>query len=320
MADTTLNLGNFEFAGVEIPAQINGLGISQQLATHRLLGGDRTIDAMGQDFKPITWSGLFFGAGALNRMNELKAMAAAGLPQTLLWHSFNYLVAIREFDADENRQFDIPYRIVLEVISDNSNPAAQQATFPTTDDSLNADLLAAQTLTVAVNDSTLTSLMASLSAAMGNVATFASAVSSVVQSVLLPLSAALGYVNSLMATTDTSLGSMAGFGGVAAGIDAVKISLALQSAAIYAYEEYQLLQLAGILGRMGTNLNSINGSPNTHVTVGGNLFAIASDEYGDTDAWTAIATANKITDPFISGPATLTIPLAPTPSGGILSN
>lgn len=318
MADTTLNLGSFQFAGVEIPAQITGLGISQQLATHRLLGGDRTVDAMGQDFRPISWSGLFFGAGAVNRMNDLKAMAAAGLPQTLLWHSFNYLVAIRDFEADESRQFEIPYRISLEVISDNTNPTPTTTT-PTVDDSLSLDLLASQTLTTTVNDSGLTGLMASVANAMALVSTYASAVPSVVASVLLPLVAAQVYVNNLIVTTDAVLGG-GGFGGMVIGSSPLAMVAALNASQAAATEEYQLLQLIGILGRMIANLNNINNSPNTVTTAGGNLFQIASDEYGTIEAWTTIATANRLTDPFITGPVTLTIPLIPQPSGGILSN
>ncbi len=41
---------------------------------------------------------------------------------------------------------------------------------------------------------------------------------------------------------------------------------------------------------------------------GGDLFAIAAQEYGDALLWTRIAAANKLYDPLILGVATLTIP------------
>lgn len=319
MGDTTLNLGSFQFAGLEIPPQISGLGASQSLAIHRLVGGDRTIDAMGQDFKPIEWSGLFFGSGALDRMSQLKAMAAAGQPQTLLWHSFNYLVIIRDFSADERRQFEIPYHISCEVVSDNSQPVTS-STSPTTDDALNDDLDTSQALSTSINDPGLTPLMAAVTNAMAAVATFASAVPSVVASVLQPIAAAQSYVTNLIATTDTEIGVQVGFGGISVGIDALTMALALESTEAAVFEELELWNLAGTLGRMAANLQSINGSPNTLAVAGGNLFAIAAAEYGDTDDWTAIATANGLTDPFIDGAVTLTIPLSPVDNGGILSN
>jgi hypothetical protein len=43
-------------------------------------------------------------------------------------------------------------------------------------------------------------------------------------------------------------------------------------------------------------------------TVGGNLFEIASEQLGSALQWINIARANKISDPFLSGPAELLIP------------
>lgn len=317
--DTTLNLGDFQFSGFEIPSQISGLGIAQSLGIHRLVGGDRIIDAMGQDFQPITWAGLLFGGSALGRMNALKALTAAGLPLTLLWHTFNYQVMIREFGADERRQFEIPYHITCEVVSDNTTPITISGAL-SPDDALDSDLFAAQSRAATIGDSTLTTLMATLSTAMAAVTTFTSAPRSVIASVLSPLGAAQGRVVTLIGIQDGILGSGGGFGGVVPGGSPAAMSVALVSAQSAAQEQYELWQTSALLGRMAANLNSINGSPNTRATVGGNLFQIAAVEYGDATAWTAIATANNLTDPFISGPAVLTIPLLPGNSGGILSN
>jgi len=319
MSDTTLNLGDFQFAGLEIPAQISGIGAMQSLAVRKLVGGDREIHSMGQDFRPLEWSGLFFGANAMDRMNALKALTVSGLPQILLWHSFSYLVVILDFSADERRQFEIPYRISCEVVSDNTNPAVS-GTSTTTDDALNEDLASAQTLTASVNDPTLTGQMALVSSAMAEVPTFNAAVPSIVASVLQPLQAAQGRVTVLISISDTTLGSQPGFGGVVVGGTAQSIALALEETQEAAVEEMELLNLIAILGRMAANLNSINGSPNTLATAGGNLFQIAALEYGNAMDWTAIATANNLTDPFIDGTTVLTIPLIPGDSDGILSN
>jgi nucleoid-associated protein YgaU len=51
----------------------------------------------------------------------------------------------------------------------------------------------------------------------------------------------------------------------------------------------------------------------TITVTGGNLFDIANRFLGDATAWTTIASANKLTDPWLNGVATLVIP---TPSNG----
>jgi nucleoid-associated protein YgaU len=54
-------------------------------------------------------------------------------------------------------------------------------------------------------------------------------------------------------------------------------------------------------------------------TAGGNLFSIAGQQYGDATAWTGIAKANNLTDPFVQGTQTLNIPAKPDTAGGILN-
>jgi|HubBroStandDraft_1064217.scaffolds.fasta_scaffold00053_79 nucleoid-associated protein YgaU len=54
--------------------------------------------------------------------------------------------------------------------------------------------------------------------------------------------------------------------------------------------------------------------------VGGDLYRLAAQTYGDATQWYRIAAANGLGDPFVPGPVTLTIP-APTTqpgNGGIL--
>jgi hypothetical protein len=48
--------------------------------------------------------------------------------------------------------------------------------------------------------------------------------------------------------------------------------------------------------------------PTTATYSGGNLFAIAAQQYGDFSAWWLIAQANNLTDPMLSGNGTLVIP------------
>lgn len=317
--DTTLTLGSFQFAGLEIPSQISGLGAAQALAVHKLVGGSRVIDAMGQDFHPIEWSGLFFGSNAMARMNQLKALAVSGAPQKLAWHTFNYLVIIRDFTPDERRQFEIPYHISCEVVSDNSYPVASSDN-PTIDSVIADGMSAAQIQYDLINDQALTAQMGLLATAIDAIDTFSEIESSLLESVLQPLTAAQNIVSALIGTNESTISAQAGFAGVVVGSDALTMALALDATEAAVFEETELWNLAGILGVMAANLNAVNGSPNTLATAGGNLFAIAALEYGDPMDWTAIATANNLVDPFIDGAVTLTIPLSPVDNGGILNS
>jgi hypothetical protein len=46
----------------------------------------------------------------------------------------------------------------------------------------------------------------------------------------------------------------------------------------------------------------------TLTILGGNLFAIAAQQYGDFSGWWLLAQGNGITDPMLSGTSTLTVP------------
>jgi hypothetical protein len=58
------------------------------------------------------------------------------------------------------------------------------------------------------------------------------------------------------------------------------------------------------------------------VTVaGGNLFRVAAEQLGDATQWYRIARVNGLTDPFIQGTVTLTLPAPLSPqqsNGGVL--
>jgi hypothetical protein len=56
----------------------------------------------------------------------------------------------------------------------------------------------------------------------------------------------------------------------------------------------------------------------TLTTAGGNLFAIAASQLGDATQWVRIAALNNLSDPFLQGVVTLTLPdVDPTAGGGI---
>jgi len=157
---TTLTLGDIEFTGVEMPERIPW-GTNQQLAVQKLTGGKRTVDGMGVDYDPIEWSGWFFGPDAEIRAKAVDAMVN-GVPQTLAWSSFSYQVVVRQFKPVFERFYQIPYRITLEVISNNVQPVTTSAT-PSLDDAVNADNAMAQSLAAAIDDPELNSQMTTMS-------------------------------------------------------------------------------------------------------------------------------------------------------------
>jgi len=158
---TTLTLGDnsssIEFTGVEMPERIPW-GTDQQLAVQKQVGGARTVDAMGVDYDPIEWSGIFFGPDAETRAKAVDAMAASGLPQTLAWSTFSYQVIVRKFAGSFERFYQIPYRITLEVISNNVQPVTSSAT-PSLDDAISTDNQTADTMVASVGDPQLSTLM-----------------------------------------------------------------------------------------------------------------------------------------------------------------
>lgn len=127
-------------------------------------------------------------------------------------------------------------------------------------------------------------------------------------------------VATLIDQVTAELGAPAGFGGVTPGIPGSASAAALSAATTNTLQLWTLLQLQGYLGRLMANLSAINASANTVSTAGGNLYQLGQDTYGDATDWAAIAAANGLTDPFIQGIETLTMPPQPGNTGGILSS
>jgi hypothetical protein len=119
MSDIVLLLGPIGFKDFEIPANI-GFGGEQRLAVHKLLGGARVIDTLGQDDAEITFHGIFSGSDATLRARALDVLRAQGSPLPLTWDVFFYTVVIRSFEADYRSGWWIPYRIACTVVRDEA--------------------------------------------------------------------------------------------------------------------------------------------------------------------------------------------------------
>lgn len=322
MSDITLVLGDFTFQDMEVP-EVIGFGGAQALSVKKLLGGVRVIDAMGTDPKPLEWSGTFFptqdGQSALDRALTLQQMKDAAQPIALSWDQLYLMVYIRSFEPDY-RFARIPYRIVCEVLKDQTAPIYADAE-PDADDLINGDLDSANTLTSATGDSTLSGLMGSVSSAVSNVKTFVGASLSTVASVLQPIHQAVSYVTSQIGTVDNILASVGVPAGVLPSIPVLQNVGVFSSIVNATTLQVQYTQIGALLGRMQTNLSQINSSGRVITVGGGNLFDIASKEYGDPSAWTQIAQANNLSDPTLAGVSTLIIPPYNNgTSGGVLTS
>jgi hypothetical protein len=314
--DTTVNLGAFQFALFEIPEKISWGG-SQRIAVHELVGGQRQLQAMGRSDRSLIWSGLFMGLNATERARFLDTLRAQGAPQTLTFGQLAYSVLLKEFEPDYERFYQIPYRIECEVIADLANPVTSLAPASIDSDIL-TDYNAASLLAGPIGDSILTALLVTVGTAISAVASFANASRSSVSGVQQPMASVQARVAVLLASSEGTLGGVSSFGGVQPGVSGSISAASLGAQSSNMTQFNALLQLASVAGRMSANLGSVSTSPNTVTTAGGNMFSIAQQQYGDATAWTGIAKANGLTDPFIQGTQTLNIPAQPDDSDGVL--
>lgn len=131
MPDFVLALGDIGFFDFEVPQHI-ATGLEQTIVLHRYVGGARTADAMGPDFHPITWEGVFTGPSAEWRWNAVGAMCVDGLPVPLTWSAFSKTVLVQKADIKFRRFWHIEYSITCLVIVDQNFPQYE-------DDSIDLD-------------------------------------------------------------------------------------------------------------------------------------------------------------------------------------
>lgn len=315
--DTILRLGDFTFASFEVPEELRWGG-SQRISVKELVGGKRVLDCMGRSDRPLEWSGVFTGQDAAARAQFLDSLRVGGIQQNVSWGQFKYQVVVREFEASYQRFYRIPYHIVCEVSLDQTQPVTQ-APPPAIDASLQDDFNTASGLGGLIGDDNLSSLLGGLDTAIKGVSSFANAAQSTINGVLLPLNAVQQRVGTLIQASTLTVQNVSTFGGVLPGVPFSQAPLRLAAQTNDMLTTNNLFCLRNVCGRMNSNLVSINTPQKQVVTAGGNLFQMAQNQYGDATAWTALAQANGITDPFIAGSATIAVPPQPRGTGGILN-
>lgn len=310
-------LAPFTFKGVEVPQSIP-FGGEQHLAVHELIGGSRVIDALGRADRPIEWSGWFIGPDATDRAQMLDAIRVSGAQQKLTWNVYAYTVIVRSFTAEYHRFYQIPYRISFEVLADLTKPILDPISVPI-DQQMAADAILAAQVAAAIANQTLIAAISAIQTALGLITAFATSPKSAITALGQSVLAGQTVVGNLISNTATAIGNPTSFAGVVAGINGATAAAALTTQVGQVFQLVYLQKISGLLGRMSNNLASANSSPNTIAVAGGNLYQIAEEQYGDATAWTTIANANGLTDPFVQGVQTLVIPPQSDQSGGILS-
>lgn len=313
---TDANGNVFTFRDLEIP-EVIPLGSQQSVVVHTLIGGKRVVDCMGPIPTNPEWAGEFLGKNAVTRARYLKTQCDQATLFTLAWSKFSYVGVIAEFHADFMQETRIPYRIRFEVEEDQTMPINIGIT-TTIDDAILGDMDSANTLGAQVNDSVLTSLLNTLDTAIKAVSSFAKATTAVINSVVQPLKAVQSRVTILIGSSENAIKNLTTFGGLVPNNPVAENAAAVSTSVNTFSQGSALYPLNAVLDRMGTNLGNLaNASPapstKTVQVSGGNLYQVSAQEYGDPTQWTAIAQANGMTDPVITGVKTLKIP--PAPSG-----
>lgn len=112
-----LTLGGVPFQDMEVPEKIS-FGGKQRVAVQNLIGGGRVVVALGLDDGEISFAGIFSGADAVARAQELDAARALGAQLPLVWGGFFYTVVIERFAAEYRKAALIPFSITCLVVSD----------------------------------------------------------------------------------------------------------------------------------------------------------------------------------------------------------
>lgn len=310
-----LTLGPFTFANYEVPSSIN-FGGEQSLSDKKLVGGKRSIDAMGRVDDDITWSGMFRGSTATFRARFLDGLRTKGDQLALTWSQFNYNVVIKSFRCSFNAFYEIPYTITVSVIQDLNKP------FPVLlpvayNDAISAAMVEARDLAATIADPSISSALALLSVTINAIPSISNATSSVLATITGPLNSAIAAVGNYISNN----------GGGSIFSAKSKLSEAIDgndNADVVSQDFLNLADaylLEALLIQIQRNIVLISkGSDGKNIVInGGNLYQLASQYYGDATLWTTLAKANGLVDPFIyPGVAmNLVIPAQTTNTDGV---
>jgi len=322
--DFFVQLGDFTFTRLEVPEKID-FGGEQSLVIHKLVGGKRTVDALGRDDMPLEWSGLFLGEDALDRARYLDFLRVEGKPHTLTWGGLSYLVVIQFFKCSFERLYKLPYQITCVVVEDTAQPVRSVAAVDL-DQAIKADLGTAAEIAETLEETDevpatgIKAAIADIKAAFKKVTSVVRAVQKDIKTVKDTVNEVQNEIQTAIAATNNTLQDITTMGGILPNNPLSENVLRMSRNVTAVNNMARLENLKYTLSRVDKNVSLANAAPNamTITVAGGSLYKVAQQQYGDATQWPVIAKANNLTDPQISGVQTLVIPPAKPATGGIL--
>lgn len=309
---TRLMLGDFEFMEFEVPEQIAIHG-RQKTVQHQIIGGHRIIDVLGTEYEPLTWSGIITGAQAGERVSVLERMRDAGHPVVLTLDDYRFTVVITAFNPAYEYVWRRPYSIEVAVVCNEGSPERVDALTGALRGLIDSDLGRALGLASIINVDAVTQAVRNLHQAVKAVTDFAHATVAQVQAVVRPIIAVRYIIQHELALLEAAAGEITSLGGLVPGNPVSKTisNLLLQTDHVTRIPAFYRLQ--DVLGRLHKNVKAGQSAAGIKAITlsGGNLYQVASEQYGDASLWTSVADANDLADPQLSGIHTLKIPASP---------
>ncbi len=310
---TRLILGDFEFLQFEIPERLSIPG-RQKTVIHQMIGGKRVIDVLGVEYDAFSWSGIITGSNAGDRVTVLESMRDAGKSLTLTLDGYSFTVVITSFTPQYEYVYRRPYTIEVGIVQRNDSPLRVDALTGALDALINGDVGTTLGLAGTVDISSVTAAVTTVQSAVAAVTDFAHATVDTVQTIVRPIVAAQTLVSQSISQLEASASEITTLGGLVPGNPISKTISNILTQADLTTRTPALYQMQSVLSRLNKNVQSGQTADGVReITLsGGNLYQVASDQYGDASLWSSLASANNITDPQLTGINTLTIPSNPT--------
>lgn len=314
---TRLMLGEFEFMEFEVPQRMVIAG-RQKTVQHQLIGGQRIVDVLGTEYEPLTWSGIITGSQAGERVSAIERMRDAGHPVVLTLDDYRFTVVITAFSPVYEFVWRRPYTIEVAVVRNEGCPDKADALTGALRGLIDSDLGLALGLSNIINIDAVTETVLYLHQAVKQVSDFAHATVEQVQAVVRPLIAARNIIRHELSVLESAALEITTLGGLTPGYPVSRTVTNLLTQLDHATRLSALYHLQDVLGRLNRNIHTGQTADGVRAVTlsGGNLYQVASEQYGDAAKWTSIAAANQLTDPQLSGIQTLTIPSSPQVNHG----
>ena len=254
LLSTGVSLGSITFQTMEVPEKITSGG-TQQMAVHKLLGGQRVIDVLGPDERSLEWTGIFRGPTAASRAQQLDALRTAGSAVQLRWLGQVRKVVVQSVELDWTRGgYRIPYRISCTVIPQPSAPPQ-----PGLIDQLASDVSSALGINGILPD--ISSALSTVQQALP-VATVLTGGSPALLSLTSAVGTATGIASTGVGLASSSLSSLASTASAASqtipGNDALSTANSITSATTAATNAVSYGGALDFLGRMTGNLSRVS--------------------------------------------------------------